>query len=46
MFPRVIEATFVLIMAYLIILNGDKFSIAVKAAGEVYTNAVKTLQGR
>jgi hypothetical protein len=42
----IIEATVTLVMAYLIIANADKFSVAATAAGNVYSQAVKTLQGR
>lgn len=46
MFERIIEGTVTLVMAYLIIANADKFGIAVKAAGDTYVNAVRSLQGR
>jgi hypothetical protein len=43
---RIIEGTITLIMAYLVIANADKFSTAAGAVGNVYTEAVKALQGR
>lgn len=46
MVNRVLEITFVLVMAYLVIANANNFSTAVKAVGGVYIGAVKTLQGR
>lgn len=45
-FALLMSVTVTLIMAYLIIANADKFAVAVQAAGSVYSNAVKTLQGR
>ena len=46
MFGDIIQVTLVLVMAYLIIANADKFATAVGAAGNVYVNAVQALQGR
>lgn len=43
---QIIEATFVLIMTYLILKDAGAFSTAAKAVGDVYVGAVKTLQGR
>lgn len=46
MVNRVIEVTFVLILAYLVIANAGNFSVAIRSIGSVYSGAVKTLQGR
>lgn len=46
MINRVLEITFVLVMAYLVIANARNFAVALGAIGGVYTGAVKTLQGR
>ena len=46
MFGDILQITFVLVMAYLIIANADNFAKAAGAAGTVYTNAVTVLQGR
>ncbi len=46
MVGRILEITFVAIMAYLVIANAGNFSTAIKALGSVYIGAVKTLQGR
>ena len=43
---RIIEGTITLILAYLVIANADKFSIAATTVGTIYTDAVKALQGR
>jgi len=43
---KIIEGTITLILAYLIIANADNFGTATKAAGGVYVDAVKALQGR
>jgi hypothetical protein len=43
---KIVEGTITLILAYLVIANADNFGTAVKAAGGVYTDAVKALQGR
>jgi hypothetical protein len=45
-FSEIVQASFVLIMAYLIIANADKFSTAVNSAGGIYIQAIKALQGR
>ncbi len=45
-FNRAVEATVVLVMAYLVIANAKNFSIAVQSIGSVYANSVKVLQGR
>ncbi len=46
MVSRVIEVTFVLIIAYLVLTNWLGFSSAVGAIGRAYTDAVRVLQGR
>lgn len=46
MINRILEITFVLVMAYLVIANAGNFSKAIGAIGGVYIGAVKTLQGR
>jgi hypothetical protein len=43
---QVLEITFILILLYLVLTNGSAFSQVVGASGNVYTNAVRTLQGR
>lgn len=43
---RVIEVTFLLVLAYLVVANADGFSTAIRAMGNTYTGAVRTLQGR
>jgi hypothetical protein len=46
MLGDILQITLVLVMAYLIIANAPNFAKAVGAAGDVYVNAVKVLQGR
>jgi hypothetical protein len=46
MIGKVLEITFVLVLAYLVLANAPNFSIAVQSVGGVYNGAVKTLQGR
>jgi hypothetical protein len=46
MVGKVLEITFVLIVAYLVLANAHNFSIAAQTVGSVYEGAVKTLQGR
>lgn len=46
MVGNIIEATVVLVLAYLILSNAFGFSEAIRAVGGVYTSAVRTLQGR
>jgi hypothetical protein len=43
---RILEITFVLVLAYLVIANAQNFSVALATIGGVYANSVKTLQGR
>jgi hypothetical protein len=46
MFGKIIEGTITLVMAFLILSQADNFGTAAKAAGGVYVDAVKALQGR
>jgi hypothetical protein len=46
MLGDILQITFVLVMAYLIIANAENFAKAIGAAGSVYVNAVTVLQGR
>jgi hypothetical protein len=46
MISRILEITFVLVLAFLVIANADNFSKAIRAVGSVYIGAVRTLQGR
>lgn len=46
MVGRILEGTATLVLVYLVLTNASGFSSAASAAGSVYTNAVKTLQGR
>lgn len=46
MVGRILESTFVLILAYLVIANAKNFSVALQTVGNVYAGSVKTLQGR
>lgn len=46
MIGRILESTFVLVLAYLVIANAKNFSVALQTIGGVYVGAVKTLQGR
>ncbi len=46
MVNRILEITFVLVMAYLVIANAGNFSVAIRSIGSVYVGAVRTLQGR
>lgn len=41
---KIIEGTITLILAFLIITNAENFGTAIRAAGEVYVNAVRALQ--
>jgi len=43
---RVLEITFLLILAYLILSRALGFSTAVRSVGKVYVDSVKALQGR
>ena len=46
MVGRILEITFMLILAYLVIANAQNFGLAIRAIGSVYTGSVKVLQGR
>lgn len=43
---KLIEITATLIIVYLVVINGEKFSQVVGAVGGVYNNSIRTLQGR
>ena len=43
---RVIEVTFTLILAYLVLSNARGFSNVIRSVGSVYTGSVRALQGR
>jgi hypothetical protein len=45
MFGQIIEVTFTLVMAFLILSNADHFGTALKAVSDAYNSAVQTLQG-
>lgn len=46
MIGKIIEVTAVLVGFYLVLTNSDSFGTVASATGNVYTGAVKTLQGR
>jgi hypothetical protein len=46
MVGRILEITFLLVLAYLVIANAGNFATAIKALGGVYAGSVKVLQGR
>ncbi|MGN6675214.1 MAG: hypothetical protein ACTHMA_18130 [Thermomicrobiales bacterium] len=46
MLANIIESTFLLILAFLVLSRADAFSKAISALGTVYYNAVYVLQGR
>lgn len=43
---QILEITFTLILLYLVLSNASAFSSITTSIGNVYTSAVKTLQGR
>jgi hypothetical protein len=43
---RIIEGTITLVLVFLILTNAKGFNVAVSAAANAYSTAVKTLQGR
>lgn len=43
---RIIEGTITLILVFLVLTNAQGFDTVASAIGNVYSNAVKTLQGR
>ncbi len=43
---RIIEGTITLILAYLIIVHADEFSVVVESTAVAYSKAVRALQGR
>lgn len=46
MVAQVIEGTITLVAVYLVLSNAYSFSTVVKTVGEVYSGAVRALQGR
>lgn len=46
MVGKIIEVTAVLVGLYLVLTNATSFGTVASATGNVYTGAVKTLQGR
>jgi hypothetical protein len=46
MVGRIVEVTAVLVGLFLVLTNSDSFGTVATATGNVYTGAVKTLQGR
>jgi len=43
---RVIEVTFLLVLAFIVVSNAGGFSMAMSSLAGAYTSAVRTLQGR
>lgn len=43
---RWIEITFTLVLVFLVLSNGQAFSMIANTVGSVYANSVKVLQGR
>lgn len=43
---QILEITATAVILYLVLTNGQAFAQIVGAVGGVYTNAVRTLQGR
>lgn len=43
---RIIEGTITLILVFLVLTNAQGFDTVASAIGNVYSNAVRTLQGR
>jgi hypothetical protein len=43
---RIIEGTITLILVFLVLSNAQGFDTVASAIGNVYSNAVRTLQGR
>jgi hypothetical protein len=46
MIAQILSGTVLLVMAYLILSHSEEFGTAAKATGAVYTESVRTLQGR
>ncbi len=46
MLSRIIEATFLLVLVYLVASNANGFSQVTKAIGSTYADSVKALQAR
>jgi hypothetical protein len=45
MVGRVIEVTFLLVLAFLVLSNAGGFSLAINSLANAYSTAVRTLQG-
>ena len=43
---RLLEITFILVLAFLVLTNASGFYQALSALGQTYVGGVKTLQGR
>jgi hypothetical protein len=43
---KIIEATVVLVLVYLVVANAGGFSVVVSSISKAYAGSVKTLQGR
>ena len=43
---RIIEGTITLILVFLVLTNAQGFDTVASAIGNLYSNAVRTLQGR
>lgn len=43
---RILEITFVAVIVYLVLSRATDFNIAITAIGDVYSQAVRTLQAR
>lgn len=43
---RIIEGTITLVLVFLVLTNAQGFDTVASAIGGVYSNAVRTLQGR
>lgn len=46
MVGRVLEITFVAVLLFLVVTNADGFARVTTAIGSVYSQSVRTLQGR
>lgn len=43
---RIIEITFTLVLVFLILSNGQAFSMVANTVGSIYVNSVRALQGQ
>lgn len=46
MMGRIIEGTLTAVIVYLVLTKASEFSTAARAAGSVYADSVRALQGR